>query len=537
MENKRRQGCMKLWECVAALLFFILIQVLICSAAEQPKRGGTIVLAYGADPSTLNMAMTYDGNTGRPMAEVFEGLVELDRDGESLPGLADSWEISPDDRTITFNLAKNVKWHDGKSFSSKDVKFSLTEVVGKYHPQGMELMKNIKSIETPNDNTVVFHMQNVYPPLFTALVSRTCPIIPRHLYEGTDILKNPHNFSDPVGTGPFKFKEWMRGDHLTLVRNDNYRKPGLPYLDRIIFKVIKDMNALCLAFEKGEVDFLDYQNAVYTDYMRLSSLPNVTTSPIHGFPSVTQIALNQKDNKILANLKVRQAIYHAIDRQFICEKARYGLNPPLNSPIPAFYRDLYNPNVKKYEYNLSKANKLLDEAGYPRGPNGVRFKIRLTHEFAFPYTEKASQMIKPMLREVGIDIEVMPLERAVVFDKVYNKYDFDMFVGAYGTGGDPAVGISRLYVSSEIRPVPLVNVARYSNPEVDRLFDEGASTMDRKKRAKAYYKVQEILTEELPYIWLFESAYDTNLVKSTFKNCFQRILGQRFAEVWWVGGK
>jgi len=120
---------------------------------------------------------------------------------------------------------------------------------------------------------------------------------------------------------------------------------------------------------------------------------------------------------------------------------------------------------------------------------------------------------------------------------VFVKYDYDMFVTAYSGGSDPAIGVSRVYMTQEIRPVPFVSVVRYSNPEVDRLFEEAASTMDRKKRARAYYKIQEILAEELPYIWLYERAYDTNLVKSTFKNCFQRVFSPRFVEVWWTGEK
>jgi peptide/nickel transport system substrate-binding protein len=142
-----------------------------------------------------------------------------------------------------------------------------------------------------------------------------------------------------------------------------------------------------------------------------------------------------------------------------------------------------------------------------------------------------------MLREVGIDVKLVVMDRSVMYERVFGKYDFDMFVNAYSTGGDPTIGIARAYISTEIRPAPFVNVARYSNPEVDRLFSEGAATMDRKRRAKAYFKAQEILAEELPYIWLFEGAYDTNLVKSTFKNCFQRSIGTQFVEVWWTGEK
>lgn len=534
MSSENRRNLLRSWVGMAVLLSVVLTPFLICSAAEKPRRGGTIVVGGNVDPTTMNPAITSDTNALRIWGEIFEGLIELDRDLKVLPGLAESWDISSSGLTITFHLVRNAKWHDGKPFTAKDVQFSLMEAVGKYHPRGVRTMADVKSIETPDDYTAVFHMKRVYAPFLIGLNQKTCPIIPRHIFEGTDILKNP---SEPIGTGAFKFKEWVKGDHVTLVRNENYRKPGLPYLDRIIYKVIKDTASRGLAFEKGEIDYLDFWTMAIEDYGRLSSLPNVTSSPSHGVPSLVLMALNQKDNKILANLKVREALYHAIDRQFICNKARYGLNPPLHSPILSLFRDFYNPNVKKYDYNPAKANKLLDEAGYPRRADGVRFNLRLPYEPAFIFSEKPSQIMKPMLREVGINVILEAMDRPLILEKVFKGYNYDIFITGYESGGDPEIGLSRLYHTSMIRPTGYVNVARYSNPEVDRLFDAAASAMDQKERAKAYYRVQEILTEELPYLWLYEYAYDTNLVRSEFKNAFQRCVGPVFTEVWWTKGK
>jgi len=536
--KRSTEALKKLWVCMVVLLCFILVPFL-SSAAEQPRRGGTLVVAVVKDPSTLNPALTAGMDTHHTMHQVYEGLTELDGNMNPQPGLARSWEVSPDGLTITFRLAENARWHDGKPFTSKDVQFGLMGVAGKYNPMGRIVMANVRSIETPNDHTAVFRMKKVYGPLILAMAPFNCPIVPRHLYEGTDILKNPHNISNPVGTGPFKFKEWVKGDHITLVRNNDYYKPGFPYLDRIIFKTIRDATSRALAFEKGEVDLMPSGVCSVHDYQRLAKLPNVTTSQTPGDQLVVLVAFNQHDNKIVANLKVRQAIYHAIDRQFISDKVRYGLNPPLDSAIPRVYKSFHDPDVKKYEYNLAKANKLLDEAGYPRDAKGIRFDPTLVYEHGQAYgIPETAQILKPMLKKVGIDVKLVSMERPVMFEKAFKNYEFEMFLTSYGTKSDPAIGVSRTYHTKSILGKPFTNVARYSNPEVDRLFDEAAASMDVQKRARLYHKVQRILAEELPYIWLYSPGnMDTSIAKSTFKGVFQRINSPKYTMVWWAGGK
>jgi peptide/nickel transport system substrate-binding protein len=528
---------LKPWIGMAALLSFILIPFITFSSAEQPRRGGTLVVSTNKDPSTLNPALTTDMNVHHVFHDFYEALIELDGEFIPRPGLAESWEVSPDGLAVTFHLKKNVIWHDGKPFTSKDVQFGLMEVAGKYNPLGRKIMATVRSIETPDDHTAVFRMKKVFGPLIPVNNAWNLPIVPRHLYGGTDILKNPHNVDNPVGTGPFKFKEWVKGDHITFVRNDDYHKPGLPYLDRIIFSIIRDPSSRALAFEKGELDVLGVGGALMHDFVRLKSLPNVTTSPTPGDPVIVLIAFNRHDNKILANKKVRHAIYHAIDRQFISNKARNGVSPPLHTPIPPVFGVFHNPNTKKYEYDPAKAEKLLDEAGYPRGTKGVRFSLSLVHEYGRGHgVVPAAQMIKPMLKKVGIEVKIVPMERPVMFEKAFKNYEFDLFLTTYGGKGDPAAGIARCYTTSSILGKPFSNVARYSNPEVDRLFDEGAASMDQNTRAKAYHKVQEILTDELPYMWVFApGSMDTVIAQSKVKEVFQTIHGPRYDNVWLAG--
>ena len=539
MSSKNRRKVFKSSVGMTILLCFALMPFLTCFAAEQPRRGGTLVVSSCKDPSTLNPALTTDMNCHYLFHEVYEALIEIDDNFLPQPCLAESWEISQDGMTVTFHLKKNVRWHDGKPFTSKDVQFGIMEVAGKYNPMGKKIVANIKSIETPDDHTAVFRMKNVFGPLIPVMNCFNSTIVPRHLYEGTDILKNRHNMNNPIGTGPFKFKEWKKGDHITFVRNDDYHTPGLPYLDRIIFPIMRDPVSRALAFEKGSIDVMGVGGCLMEDFVRLKSLPNFTASPTSGDPIVVLIAFNQHDNKILANKKVRHAIYHAIDRQFICKKARYGVNPPLHSPIPPIFGAFHNPNLKKYEYDLVKAEKLLDEAGYPRDVKGVRFGINLVYEHGRGQgVVPTAQMIKPMLKRVGIKVKIMPMERPVMFEKAFKNYEYDLFLSTYGGKGDPAVGIARCYTTDSILGKPFCNVARYSNPEVDRLFNEAGASMDQKARARAYYKVQEILAEELPYMWLYSpGTMDTCIAKSNVKGLFRRIHGAEYRRTWLAGGR
>ena len=199
---------------------------------------GTAVLAIDADPPTLNLGTTTDFAAGDVSAKILEGLVWLDPQYNPKPSLATAWTVSPDGKTYRFTLRKGVKWHDGKDFTSADVKFTLMEVVGKLHPRAAPVFKNLGiEVDTPDALTVVVRLQKPYAPLLSQMTVFDAPMLPRHLYEGSNIGTNPAN-QKPVGTGPFKFGEWKRGASIKLVRNDQYWDGDKPFLESIIFQVI-----------------------------------------------------------------------------------------------------------------------------------------------------------------------------------------------------------------------------------------------------------------------------------------------------------
>jgi peptide/nickel transport system substrate-binding protein len=200
-------------------------------AQEQPLYGGAMVLATFTDPGSLNPGLTTSVPTHLVAGPIFNGLVGHDFQFTPVPDLAERWSVSPDGREYTFHLVPQAIWHDGRPVAAADVKFTFEEVLLKYHGRTRAaLERNLETIETPDPHTVLFRFKESYAPFLALVEVVNAPILPRHVYAEGDLQKHPAN-SAPIGSGPFKFKEWVRGDQVTLVRNEQYFKPGKPYLD------------------------------------------------------------------------------------------------------------------------------------------------------------------------------------------------------------------------------------------------------------------------------------------------------------------
>jgi peptide/nickel transport system substrate-binding protein len=429
------------------------------------------------------------------------------------PELAESWEISSDGLTYTFHLVRNATWHDGVKFTSADVKFSFEEIIYKYHPSGKVFLKQLDHIETPDDYTVVFKMKTPYPAFNSYLQNSYATIMAKHLYEGTNITQNPYNLN-PIGTGPFKFKEFVSGDHVTLVRNENYwRKDALgrqlPYLDKVIFKIIPGAAERTLALEKGEVDLL-LSDIPMTDFARLTQNSHILTSTRgkEAFADVFMLVFNLR-NPILSKLEVRKAIAYAIDRQQVINLAFFGYGKPLYSwisaQIPWAFRGAIEP---QYEYNLSKANQLLDDAGYPRKQDGTRFSIEAITNADLWDQVKLTEVLREQLKMVGIDFVPKPRDGATRNDLVYIKSppQFDISVCDIFTGPDPNVGSARFLLSTQIGKGVITNCMGYNNSMVDELLNEAGSNPNVTKRADLFNEVGRYLQEDLPVLYISERA-------------------------------
>jgi peptide/nickel transport system substrate-binding protein len=479
--------------------------------AEDPVKGGTLVVALDADPGTLNGGINTGLETTTVSPQMLSVLLRMDNNRKLIPELADSWSMAADGLTYTFKLHPNVKWHDGQPFTSEDVKFSLLEIDRKFNTVAVGGLAAIDTIDTPDTNTVVLHLKYAFPPLLEGVLAgaNTAVILPKHLYDTGDPLANPYNLK-PVGTGPFKFVEWVKGDRIVLEKNPDYFKPGQPYVDKLIFKIIPDPAARVAALEKGDVDVLPYYTVPTLSVPELQQAPGVKVIVDANRPTfaIVHATFNLR-NPILAKKEVRQAIANTIDRKLIVQKALGGLGVPATGPISSAEKDLYNPAVKdRYTVDAAKANSLLDAAGYPKKADGSRFNLKVVFQRGAEAgaMDSVAEIAREELRAVGINLDLEPLDAAGWSNAAYVAWQFDISLVSLGTGPDPSIGLQGHYLSTNIRKVQFANNSGYVNPRIDELFAQGAKELDATKRKTIYDEVQTILIEDIPLLTLWEKV-------------------------------
>ncbi len=511
-------------------VFFVLI-----SNGQTPEYGGSVVVAVTGDPGGLNPAITTQGGVHTICGSIFSGLVAQDFDLNAVPDLAMSWDVSPDGRTYTFHLAPNAEFHDGVPVTSEDVRFTFEELLLKFHSRTRaSIGDRLNRIVTPDAHTVVFEFNKPYAAFLQLIDVTNAPVMPKHLFSNTDPMTNPHN-TNPIGSGAFKFQDWTKGDRITLVRNEKYFKPGKPYLDRIVYKVMPSAATAAIAFENGEADY--FLNPTPLDIERLNKLPDVviTEKGREGFAGVETVVLNL--NKApLSDVRVRQAMAYTIDKNYIVEKIAFGKGTVATGPISSQLKWAHNSGVFRYERNLALAKQMLDDAGFRSDSEGLRFHLKFVYAASYA---KVVEVVRDQLRDVGIVVDLEQMEFSAAVDRVYIKKDFDLGFASFENGPDPDIGVKRTVVSSNIGPIPFSNGASYRNPRVDELFDLAASETDKQKRAAYYFEAQEILVKDVPYLWLYEpqssTAYRSGLQgmyvwSAKSSNYFAQ-------DAWWKGGK
>lgn len=469
------------------------------------------MVSIATDPGGLNPAITSQGGVQTICGSIFSGLIAHDFELNPVPDLAAGWSISPDGRVYTFDLVQNAVFHDGRPVTSADVKFTFEEMLLKYHSRTRaSIGDNLKRITTPDDHTIVFEFFRPYAAFLQLLDVTNAPVLPKHVYESTDPLTNPANIA-PIGSGAFKFEAWVKGDHIALARNENYHKAGKPFLDRVVYKVIPSASTAAIAFENGELNY--FLNPSALDYARLEKLPDivVTDKGREGFATVETVVLNNARGP-LADVHVRRALAHVVDKQYIVDKIAFGRGRPATGPISSLLKWAYNPDVEKHPENLDEANRLLDDAGFKRGANGERFHLTAVYPASYA---KIIEALRDQFREVGVMLDLNQMEFSAAVDAVYVKKDFDVGFASFENGADPDIGVKRTLVSSNIGPIPFSNGAQYRNARVDELFGLAATEINKTRRAELYFEAQRIAAEEVPYLWIHEplngTAYDSRL--------------------------
>lgn len=473
--------------------------------AFAQAQGDTLIAVIQPEPTVLTATFNNTYANGVVSVNVFDGLASYDENLQPVPSLAERWETSEDGLSITFHLRKGVKWHDDKDFTSEDVKFSLLEVWKKLHARGRLTFQHVKDVETPDAHTAVLRLSQPSPVIFAALNAFEAQVLPKHLYEGTDVTKNPYNLK-PVGTGPFRFKEWKKGESVELERNPEYWDKGKPHFQRLIFRIIPDAASRAAAFETGEVQYSPYNAVSLADVARLRENKSLAFN-LRGYEWQAQynfLEFNLR-NEYLKNPKVRHAIAHAIDKQRLIDLVWFGVGQPATGPIPSTLTNFYTKDVPSYPFDLKRAAALLDEAGYPKGANGVRFTLNIDYvPFSDTYQQSA-EFIRQSLKQVGIEVSMRNSDLPSYIKRIYGAYDFDLNTGLFSAYMDPQLGLIRQFWSKAIAAgTPWTNASGYASPEMDRVIEQAGLEADSKKRVELFHRLQRLAQTDLPILTLFE---------------------------------
>ncbi|MBS7706146.1 ABC transporter substrate-binding protein [Chelatococcus asaccharovorans] len=472
-------------------------------ATPTPMHGGILTFVLMAEP-TVGLINIVSAGATRTTAKTNEGLLTYDFDLTPRPQLATEWDIAEDGMTYTFKLRPNVKWHDGKPFTSEDVKVSYT-LLRKGHPRSQAVVLNIAEIETPDPLTVIFRMSAPAPYLIYGLAAAEMPIVPAHIFKiGEDASQNPA-IRKPIGTGPFKFKEWVRGSHIIYERNPDYWDAPKPYVDGIVFRVMTDQAARSAAFETGEILIGDETPVSYADIKRLTQTPalDVTADGYTSRNTVARLVFNL-DHPIFSNLKVRQAIELAIDKQRLVDSAWFGYGKVGTSAIPSGIARFHVP-VETKAVDLIKANALMDEAGYPKGADGSRFKVNIDYYPGFSPMKSQAEFIKSELAKIGIIVNVRNADYATYVKRIYTDRDFEFYTTTNSATFDPTIGVQRNYLSTAFtRGVPFSNGSHYVSKIADDALNAAAREPDEKKRYEYFDVFQRQVAQDLPAIALIE---------------------------------
>jgi peptide/nickel transport system substrate-binding protein len=480
--------------------------------SQDAGAGGRLIVAADSEPKNLNPAIVASNGVFYISSKVIEPLAEASFKGKDglEPRLATSWEGSDDGLSATFKLREGVTWHDGKPFTSADVAFSALSVWKPLQNLGRLVFSNLADVETPDAHTAIFRFSKPTPfQLIRNALPVVTSVIPKHLYEGTDIATNPAN-TKPVGTGPFVFTEYKPGEYYRLTRNDAYWGEGQPKLSEIIYRVLPDRAGAASALEAEEIQLAAFSAVPLSDLARISKVPGIKVIP-DGYEALTYqlvVEINHR-RKELGDVKVRQAIAHAIDKKLVIDTVFLGYATASTGPVPKNAPEFYTPDIETYDFDVAKANALLDEAGYPKGADGTRFSLRLLPAPYFNETKQFGAYLRQALAEIGIAAELVNNDAAAHQKAVYTDHAFDLAVAPPVFRGDPAISTTILVKSGTPAGVGFSNQGGYENKELDALIDKAAETIDAKARTALYKDFQKEVTKDLPLINVAEWGFIT----------------------------
>jgi peptide/nickel transport system substrate-binding protein len=503
------------------ILLLSTLFVFMCSGMvlAAPKQGGTLIFGRGGDSVGLDPAYETDGNSFMICDNLYEALVAYKDESTALePGLAESWKISADGKTYTFQLRKGVKFHDGTPFNADAVVFSIGRMMKdrnvKFFGKGwdipaqdrvpeywvsMEMDETIGAIEATGEYTVVFKLKRVEAPFLANMGMDFADMI-----SPTAFMKNPKEFlRNPVGTGPFSFVKWVKDDRIILAKNKNYwDKSAGPYLDQVVFRSIPENSVRFLELKAGSIHICQFPNPAD---IKLAKADKNLWLPTQPGMNIGYLSFNHTKEPWKSNLHLRKAIAHAINRKAIVDNLYQGMGQVAKNPIPPTMWG-YNKQIPGFKYDVELAKAELAKAGFPEG-KGLPEITLWSMPVPRPYNPDGLKIGVAMsgdLAKIGIKARVVSYEWGTYLKRQREQpEDMDLFqLGWTGDNGDPDNFLAVLFdglASSSIR-------TQWHSKEYHDLMTQGKQTIDQNKRAEIYKKALKLIYDEVPVISVAHST-------------------------------
>ena len=498
-----------------------------------PKRGGTLTATWGGfEPQAMFVPAGGGSSPNFTSTKLLERLVLLKSDLTFEPLLATAITPSADFKTYTVKLRPNVTWHDGKPFTADDVVYNALSY-WKPISAGVAL-KALVGATAIDATTAELKFDDSVPEFFLkSVLARTALVIPKHIYDGREIITNPIN-NTPVGTGPYRFKEWVRGSHAEFVRNDAYWNPGLPHIDRLFIRWWRDPASRSAAFEAGQLDIGVFNPIPAPDIPRLTGSKRFVSSK-DGYAAagwVSTIEFNSR-RPVVANNEVRHALMHAIDREFIADAIFFGLARPGRDLVPSGNSIFFDPSLPEIAFDPKKAGKMLDAAGFPKKGTS-RFKVNLVSAGWFEENVKIGQYLRQAFEDVGLEVELAIPDRATSLKRIYSDYEYDIAV-SNSSGPIELVPTWTQYVTTDgiLKGAAFRNANGYSNPKLDELVEDLATETDPKRRVSLAHQFQQVLARDLPITSMVELTPVT-IARADVRNHSNSAdyLGESWSDIW-----
>ncbi|KAA5610716.1 ABC transporter substrate-binding protein [Rhodovastum atsumiense] len=506
-------------------------------AAGTPRRGGSLTATWGGfEPQALFVPGGGGSSPFMTSTKVLERLLGQTSDLKFVNILAESVQAAPDFRSYTLRLREGVTWHDGRPFAADDVVFSVLQF---WKPFALTVaLKALTGAEAKDPRTVVLSFASPVPDFYlrSTLSGQNSVILPKHLYEGRDLVTNPVN-NKPIGTGPWVVREWVRGSHVEYERNPNYWDSGKPYLDRLFIRWWRDPASRAAAFEAGELDMGISNPVPVPDIERLTRTGRfqATTRGYETCSWCATIEFNLRRENVNRR-EVRQALLHGIDRQFIVDTVYFGKGKVGTSPIHSNNPVFYNRDVPRYDFDPAKAARLLDAAGLKKRRGG-RFTVQLLAANWFEENAKNGQYVKQALEDLDITVNLTTPDRATSLKRIYTDYDFDIALSNYTAPIEPVPIITQYYTTDGIvKGAPFRNANGFSDPAMDDLVSHLATETDEAKRKVLANQFQADAVAQANLLPMVEFDSFT-VTRSDVRNHsgWANYIGESWADLWREG--